>query len=550
MGEKNSMMCGLDESGYKIICFRLYTLLISIFIFFMSKSVYGEGSIIILVTLIGVNLIAISLQYKGLEESYALLLWFIESIGLFAVVMITGGLKSPYFWLIINPTLVGLYLSKKNNVIIHVLLMIMIGLMVLSSFRQGSNSHGMIEITNIFGVSIIIFRSIFLTNGLKEQRHLQKELLKSNNELKEQLTINEEMNENFIQSIYLLEKITMVDDYNDLKGLLTRYFIKIFGDDRSFIYNKGNWRHLGPEIDECEKQYILNRINKNSEEMKSCIDSSNYDKSMEYDVIMEMLSYFSDVEYIGIVGTQDRNKNMAIKKQLSFIVKLHEIAVSKISINKLQKEIYRKDEQNRIAEEMHDNVNQQLFALNCHIFNMKNEIYKDSPDMIKLKEMIDFSNMLINRTNKDLKKIIYKMSIKKGEVGEILTEITSYIEELSELYNVKIYHDIDLDIVHINIKTQEIIFRVISEGISNSVRHGKAKNIRIIIKVNGKKVEMVIEDDGIGIDIDKISKQTVGLGLHNLEKISIVNEGYFSIKPVGVNGGTVLNIHIGEVKTS
>ncbi len=76
---------------------------------------------------------------------------------------------------------------------------------------------------------------------------------------------------------------------------------------------------------------------------------------------------------------------------------------------KLKRELLIKDEQNRIAEEMHDNVNQQLFALTCQVYNLKNELNKEV-DVESIKNLRLIYNTL-SKTSKDLKEIIYRMSL-------------------------------------------------------------------------------------------------------------------------------------------
>jgi signal transduction histidine kinase len=59
----------------------------------------------------------------------------------------------------------------------------------------------------------------------------------------------------------------------------------------------------------------------------------------------------------------------------------------------------------------------------------------------------------------------------------------------------------------------KVIFRVCQEALTNSLRHGKAKNVNIILRSSGNKLSLFIFDDGCGCS--QIKK---GFGLSGMEQ--------------------------------
>jgi signal transduction histidine kinase len=59
----------------------------------------------------------------------------------------------------------------------------------------------------------------------------------------------------------------------------------------------------------------------------------------------------------------------------------------------------------------------------------------------------------------------------------------------------------------------KVIFRVCQEALTNSLRHGKAKHVNIILKLNDNKIKIFIFDDGCGSP--NIKK---GFGLSGMEQ--------------------------------
>ncbi len=59
------------------------------------------------------------------------------------------------------------------------------------------------------------------------------------------------------------------------------------------------------------------------------------------------------------------------------------------------------------------------------------------------------------------------------------------------------------------------LWLIYKEMITNAVRHSGAKNLDVILKYQHGKLELVVQDDGSGMDVDKVRK---GNGLVNINK--------------------------------
>ncbi|MEM9681289.1 MAG: ATP-binding protein, partial [Bacteroidota bacterium] len=82
----------------------------------------------------------------------------------------------------------------------------------------------------------------------------------------------------------------------------------------------------------------------------------------------------------------------------------------------------------------------------------------------------------------------------------------------------------DIDEFNTINKTNDLhIFRIIQELISNSIRHGNAKTINVIIKQSGDFLTIEYKDNGIGFDTEAIDRKA-GIGLQNIEsRVAILN---------------------------
>jgi len=84
------------------------------------------------------------------------------------------------------------------------------------------------------------------------------------------------------------------------------------------------------------------------------------------------------------------------------------------------------------------------------------------------------------------------------------------------------------------------IYRCVQEALTNCAKHARAKHVRILLSVSNTAADVVIEDDGIGLDEGTCSK---GLGLIGMRERVAGARGTFAIATRN-QGGTALTLRI------
>lgn len=93
------------------------------------------------------------------------------------------------------------------------------------------------------------------------------------------------------------------------------------------------------------------------------------------------------------------------------------------------------------------------------------------------------------------------------------------ISDISKTAKVNVEFNKFIDDFKFNTDEEDAIYRVIQEGITNSIRHGKATNIRVNVKKDNEILKIEIEDNGIGCK--EVKK---GFGLQHIkEQINLLN---------------------------
>jgi signal transduction histidine kinase len=173
-------------------------------------------------------------------------------------------------------------------------------------------------------------------------------------------------------------------------------------------------------------------------------------------------------------------------------------------------------ERTKISRDIHDGPLQDVTALiqRLHLARSPDNTQEDTIRELELAEKIA---MVSVREMRGLCDFLNPPWLDLG-LQQALTELT---ERQSSQYGVRIFLDVDEDIEFPENVTLSF-FRVVQEAVTNSVRHGDAKNIWVDVGKTEKGFELCVQDDGYGFDMHKSG--TAGLraeghrGLSNMEE--------------------------------
>lgn len=211
------------------------------------------------------------------------------------------------------------------------------------------------------------------------------------------------------------------------------------------------------------------------------------------------------------------------------------------SYNKLEEqskkieELVITEERNRIAGEIHDNLGHSLVALNMNLDVAENLIDRD---MKKTKKLINKSKALTKDSLNDLRKAVY--ALKEENPGSLTDSIKRIVDNVGSIEKIKVNLSIDENSDELLSKYKNIICISIKEALTNSIKHGKASEVYIDIKIDDMNAYITVKDNGLGCD-----PLTKGNGLLGIEN-RITNMGgevaYNSKKGKGFEIGIVLSL--------
>jgi signal transduction histidine kinase len=193
------------------------------------------------------------------------------------------------------------------------------------------------------------------------------------------------------------------------------------------------------------------------------------------------------------------------------------------------------NERSRIARDIHDGIGQLLSAAKLNLHALENS-------HIENKEMIlEKAIGLIDESAKEVRSVSHNLMPNALLKSGLFSAIKNFINQLQS-DRLKINMETSGLSNKINADTELVVYRIIQECINNVIKHAGASQLFINLSIEKNQLTVMIEDNGIGFEVDKMLKKD-GIGIKNIQARVAFLKGTMEInsKP---NKGTHLAFHI------
>ncbi len=157
------------------------------------------------------------------------------------------------------------------------------------------------------------------------------------------------------------------------------------------------------------------------------------------------------------------------------------------------------EERATIARELHDSLAQSLSYLKIQVSLLKRVMAKleQNPHSDKTSEIIQDIDSGLSGAYTQLRELLttFRLTIKEGNFGRALVEM---IKQLREHTSAEIELNNNLSSLDLDSHQQVHLMQLIREATINAIKHASATNIVISCEENNGKVQVVVEDNGVG----------------------------------------------------
>jgi PAS domain S-box-containing protein len=193
------------------------------------------------------------------------------------------------------------------------------------------------------------------------------------------------------------------------------------------------------------------------------------------------------------------------------------------------------DERKRIARDLHDDLNQRLALLSVEM-----ELLGQMPDGNRelSQQRIEHMAERVKEMSSDVHKMSYQLHPAKLDQLGLVAATRSFCRELSQQCGVRVefLHDdlpgeLDQDLAL-------CFYRVTQESLQNMVKHSRATEVWVELKLNGKELRLAVSDNGVGFDVAHASRHG-GLGLMGMRERMRLVQGTIALRSAPGHGARV-----------
>jgi hypothetical protein len=220
-------------------------------------------------------------------------------------------------------------------------------------------------------------------------------------------------------------------------------------------------------------------------------------------IIFSIVAFFLALTLILLFAIFQNRKNKLLRNQQEAENRFKE------EIIETQIEI-KEDTLRNVSWELHDNIGQLLTLSKIQMQNAK-----DNPDAID--EAIITIGECLNEL-RSLSKLINPDTLANLSLVEALQ---LEVERFNRLRYLDATLECSSNFFALNSKVELIIFRMLQEFFTNTIKHSKAKKLRVHVNYDENELHIKAEDNGVGFDDSKM-KNFSGIGLSNIKNRAVL----------------------------
>lgn len=189
-------------------------------------------------------------------------------------------------------------------------------------------------------------------------------------------------------------------------------------------------------------------------------------------------------------------------------------------------------DRNRISRDLHDSTVQSLTSFGHKLEFCSRMVDKDPVRVkLELQTLIDMNKEIIN----GMREIIYDLRpMSLNNIG-FVSSVEAYCQHLRRNDNFDVVLKVNGQEQKLSSITSVTLFRILQEACNNSLKHSKAKKVYIRISFTDDTIELDVDDDGVGFNVDLIENREDedflhGFGLSTMRERAKLLSGTFTIK--------------------
>lgn len=195
----------------------------------------------------------------------------------------------------------------------------------------------------------------------------------------------------------------------------------------------------------------------------------------------------------------------------------------------------------QLARDLHDGPAQALAALTMNIEFIKRLLERDPARVV---EELDKMSALAKRTTYEVRTMLFELRPLVLETQGLKVTLEQYLERFkgNQAGAEIVLEGEGVEGVHLETKTEGTLFNIIQEAVNNALKHARPKHIWVRLRREGQTLVAVVQDDGVGFDMQSVMRsyeKRGSFGLLNIDERARLVGGSATIESEPGKGTTV-----------
>jgi signal transduction histidine kinase len=198
---------------------------------------------------------------------------------------------------------------------------------------------------------------------------------------------------------------------------------------------------------------------------------------------------------------------------------------------------------NKIAQDLHDSVGSTLSSIS--VYSQVAKIYKQQEKQNELQDALEKISATSGEMISEMNDIVWAINPRNDNMNTILQRMESYAKPLLQTKSISFRFTYDPAILLLNLKMEQRknFYLIFKEAVNNALKYSDCKHLEVDVKVSGKFIELLVQDDGVGFDMEqmkaKSAKSLSGNGLNNMKRRAADMKGECQVSSSPGKGTTV-----------
>jgi signal transduction histidine kinase len=208
--------------------------------------------------------------------------------------------------------------------------------------------------------------------------------------------------------------------------------------------------------------------------------------------------------YLNVRGKKLLNSNLITIIDTTENVKAIDQATQNLILGQEQ-------ERSRLAKEIHDGIGPMMSTIRFQV----DALAKISSNEVVKRKLALITSMITDAA-KDIRQISHDLMPSSLNDFGLVTAIENLVNNLNEKegQGLTVYYSHKLNGRELNKDLELNLFRVVQELVNNALKHSKCSEIDIQLRNFNEKIQLTIEDNGIGADLKRSNS---GMGISNIK---------------------------------